>query len=121
MTILEQIKEQYSDEEFLIADGFDEAIIGVDKDFIICYDQDKCIEILSKDMNWEEAEEYFWYNTVGSYVGKKTPRFIKIFKKDPRGDEWRIQEYNRNRSQEDQVKTIEELNAKLEMDPDLIR
>jgi uncharacterized coiled-coil protein SlyX len=32
---------------------------------------------------------------------------------NPRGDEWRIEQFNRNRAVEDQVKTIEELNNKV--------
>ena len=115
MSILEQIKEKYPDEEFLLADGFDEAIIGVDKDLIICYDQEKCIEILSKDMSYEEASEYFWFNTVGAYVGDKTPKFIQLFKLDSRGVDWRIEQFNRNRAEKDQVKTLDELNERLDL------
>ena len=32
---------------------------------------------------------------------------------NPRGDEWRIEQFNRNRAVEDQVKTIEELDDKV--------
>ena len=32
---------------------------------------------------------------------------------NPRGDEWRIEQFNRNRAAEDQVKTIEELDDKV--------
>jgi hypothetical protein len=40
------------------------------------YSIEECIRILSKDMSPEEAEEYFWYNTAGAYVGEQTPLFI---------------------------------------------
>ena len=33
---------------------------------------------------------------------------------DPRGDEWRIEQFNRNRGIEDQVKPIEEMDKKVE-------
>jgi hypothetical protein len=70
----EEILEKYPDEEFLLADGFDEAIIGVDeKSMRIIYSISKSIEILMKDMSEEDAFEYFYYNVSGAYVGEKTP------------------------------------------------
>jgi len=71
--MLENIKQNYSDETFLIADGFDDAIIGVDTSMKLIYSVTKCIEILMKDMTEDEAYEYFEYNVSGSYMGKKTP------------------------------------------------
>ncbi len=65
--------EQY-EENFLKADGFDDAIIGVDETQMrLIYSVSKCIEILMKDMSEEEALEYFYFNVSGSYVGQKTP------------------------------------------------
>lgn len=75
-TLLDKIVEMCSDEEFLKADGFDEAVIGVDdKSRRLVYSIKKCIEILnSRDgMTNEEAVEYFDYNVSGAYVGEKTP------------------------------------------------
>ena len=70
------------DENILLADGFDDAIIGYIEraglPVIACYDKIKCIEILAKDMNYKDAEEYFYYNTLGAYVGEHTPCFITI-------------------------------------------
>jgi len=72
--MLDKIIEQYPDESFLKADGFDEAVIGFDsKSLRLIYSIDKCIEILCRDMEDEDAAEYFWYNVEGSYVGEKTP------------------------------------------------
>lgn len=72
--MLEQIIETYDDEEFLKADGFDDAIIGVDERTMrLIYSVKKCIAILMKDMPYEEAIEYFEYNVTGSYMGEKTP------------------------------------------------
>ena len=72
--MIEQIVEQYYDEEFLKADGFDEAIIGVDETTMrLIYSVSKCIEILMRDMSEEDAMEYFTFNVSGAYVGKKTP------------------------------------------------
>ena len=72
--MLELIKERYADEELMIADGFDDAIIGVDEnDMRIIYSVNKCIKILMKDIPEEEAIEYFYYNVSGAYIGEKTP------------------------------------------------
>jgi len=72
--MLDIIIERYQDEEILIADGFDEAVIGIDtKSMRLIYSVSKCIEILCGDMNEEDAIEYFEYNVSGSYVGEKTP------------------------------------------------
>ena len=69
-----QILENYPEDEFLFADGFDEAIIGVDERTMnILYSVSKCYEILEKDMTEEEAMEYFDFNVRGSYVGEHTP------------------------------------------------
>jgi hypothetical protein len=62
--------------EYLIADGFDEAIIGTVNDIVV-YSKIKCIEILKQDMSEEEAIEYYYFNVVGSYVGEKTPMFVE--------------------------------------------
>lgn len=65
------------DEEYLIADGFDDAIIGVATDFTIprvIYSVSKCLEILTmEDMSYEDAMEHFTYNVSGGYVGEQTP------------------------------------------------
>jgi hypothetical protein len=72
--MLEQIMEMYSEETFLKADGFDDAIIGVDESsYRLIYSVKKCIGILMKDMEYEDALEYFSYNVSGSYMGEKTP------------------------------------------------
>ena len=67
-------------EDMLFADGFDDALVGyierAGMPSIACYDKDKCIEILAKDMTYEEAVEYFYFNTAGAYVGENTPCFF---------------------------------------------
>jgi hypothetical protein len=72
--MIDSIIERYPDDSFLKADGFDEAIIGVDnKSMRLVYSVSKCIEILCRDMNEEDAIEYFDYNVSGAYMGEKTP------------------------------------------------
>jgi hypothetical protein len=76
MSILQDIIESYCDETFLKADGFDEAIIGVEEvSMRLIYSVSKCIDILiARDgMSWEAAAEFFNFNVSGSYMGAKTP------------------------------------------------
>lgn len=74
INMINEIIENYPEEEFLTADGFNDAIIGVDdKSMRIIYSVSKCLEILMKDMTDEEAIEYFEYNVSSAYVGEKTP------------------------------------------------
>ena len=72
--MIDSIVERYEDETFLKADGFDEAIIGVDETSSrLIYSVSMCIEILMRDMSEEDALEYFSYNVSGAYVGEQTP------------------------------------------------
>lgn len=75
--------ENYPDMDVLIPDGFEEAFVGVAHQFnntFAVFDRKKCIDILMRDMSWEEAEEYFCFNVEGAYVGESTPAFIQIAK-----------------------------------------
>lgn len=73
--MLEGIVEYFQDEEILKADGFDDAVIGIDIGTMrLIYSVTRCVEILivgGMDMN--DAIEYFDFNVRGSYVGEKTP------------------------------------------------
>jgi hypothetical protein len=82
MNLKEKLNEHIGDDySILLADGLDEAFIGIGWQFntpLAVYDRDKCIEILeSQGMTPEEAQEYFYYNTQGAYVGEQTPIFIE--------------------------------------------
>tara|TARA_R100000008_G_scaffold85991_1_gene77426 strand:+ start:1700 stop:2050 length:351 start_codon:yes stop_codon:yes gene_type:complete len=85
--------------KILLADGFDEAFIGVSETFgdnpRACYCYYKCLDLLMEDfiasdpsegkgdgivdfISWyDEAEQYFSYNVECSYVGDYTPAFVK--------------------------------------------
>lgn len=66
--------EEFPETGFLKADGFDEAITDVAfPSMRLVYSVAKCIEILSQEMTEEEAEEYFYFNVKGAYVGELTP------------------------------------------------
>ena len=73
--MIERIMEWFPEEEIILADGFDKAIIGVcNNDMRVIYSKSLCIDILMNEgMDEEEAIEYFEYNVSGSYVGEKTP------------------------------------------------
>lgn len=67
-------------DEALLADGMDEAIIGIAERCgmapVPAYSRSKIIEILSREMPGDEAEEYFEFNIAGAWVGEGTPVFI---------------------------------------------
>jgi hypothetical protein len=72
--MIEEIVEQYYGEEILKADGFDDAVIGIEEnDMRLIYSVSKCLKILELEMSNIDALEYFTFNVSGSYVGKKTP------------------------------------------------
>ncbi len=72
--MLDKILDWFPEEEILKADGFDDAIIGIDEETMrLIYSVSKCIEILCKEMDEEEAVEYFDFNVKGAYMGEKTP------------------------------------------------
>lgn len=84
MKNLEKIMSIYPEESFLIADGFDAAIIAIDTDSMrIIYDTEKCISIILSDKDkygcstFEQAVEYFDIKVKGSYVGERTPMFVE--------------------------------------------
>lgn len=73
-TMLQKILDEFPEESFLKADGFDDAIIGVEEHSMrLIYSVSKVIEILREDMSWEDAVEHFEYNISGGHVGEKTP------------------------------------------------
>jgi len=66
----------------LLADGFNEAILGMCIQFgqepVVAYNYNKCVEILKNrdGMDDSEAIEYMEYNVVGAYMGVNSPVFI---------------------------------------------
>ena len=74
--MLQSIIENFPDEEILLADGLDEAVIGIDeRSMRLIYSNTKVIAILMErdGMEMEDAVEHFEYNISGAYVGEKTP------------------------------------------------
>ena len=62
--MIEKIIDTFEGETFLKADGFDDAIIGVDESTMrLIYSVSKSIEILMRNnMSYEDALEYFYFN-----------------------------------------------------------
>ena len=79
---IELLKEENPD--YLMADGFDDAIVGTAERFgmhrVVLYDTTRCIDILMKrdKMTEEEAIDFFYYNVLGSWMGEYTPCFAEI-------------------------------------------
>ena len=79
---LEFIEDNYPD--VLIADGFDDAIMGIVERYgmnpVVLYNKNKCLKILQKrdGMTESEAIDFYYYNIVGAYVGEHTPCYAEI-------------------------------------------
>lgn len=58
------------------------AFVGIVERFglppIACYDYDGVIALYMRDgMTRDEAEEFFNFNTIGAWVGERTPCFVR--------------------------------------------
>ena len=70
---------QISNEDVLLADGFNTAVIGnCARTFKPIYSLSKMIDILiiDKDMDYTDAREYLDFNVIGAYVGNYTPIYL---------------------------------------------
>lgn len=77
---IEEFCEEYGPEDVLLADGLDEAFVGLTSDdgpTRAVYSTDRIIEILSRDMTRDQAWEYFSFNIESAYVGEHTPTYIR--------------------------------------------
>ena len=74
------------DPDALLADGWDEAIIGTTdswcsdgkRPFRVVYDAARIVDIMvARDgVTYEDAVEFFDFNIAGAYVGERTPVFV---------------------------------------------
>jgi hypothetical protein len=78
--ILDWLKSILDDEQdIMLADGLDEAFIGITEDEPprAVYDSQKVISILIRDgMTYDEAQEFFSFNIECAYVGPGTPLIL---------------------------------------------
>lgn len=78
--LTEKVTEALDEEEIALADGFADAFLGIGRQFgkpIAVYSRRKCIEILMRDMDEEQAEEYFEFNLAGAWIGETTPIYLE--------------------------------------------
>lgn len=79
---VEEIKELLAEcnPEARLADGFDDALIGVGRQFsryLAVYDYELCAQVLmAQGLTYEEAVEHLEFNVVGAWVGDGTPIFL---------------------------------------------
>ncbi len=78
--LLEQLAEE--NPEALLADGFEDAFIGIHRRFshppLAAYSYEECIEVLVRGgSSYEEAVEHFDFNVIGSWVGDGTPVYVQ--------------------------------------------
>jgi len=64
--------------EAMLADGFDECVMGYDKDGRVIYSVEEIIgTLMSRDgMTHEEAIEFYEFNIECAYVGEFTPIYM---------------------------------------------
>ena len=70
----------YPELELLQADGFDDAIIGLEPlSGKVIYDIDMMVQVLvtQEELTHEDAIEYLDYNVLNAYVGENTPIYIQ--------------------------------------------
>jgi hypothetical protein len=70
--------------EALLADGFDDAIVGIaercSQPPLVVYDAECCIKILQqRGLDADEAAEFFSFNVSGAWHGDHTPLFLWRF------------------------------------------
>lgn len=68
--------------------GFENCLVGVVEQFvsppILCCDKSKVIARLCEEgMDWEEADEFFYFNQIGARVGETTPCFLTLLSAAP--------------------------------------
>ena len=76
----DRMKEMLEDEAVVFPE-FEHCIAGVvlqanNGNRVVCYDYEKVIATLSKDMSEDEAIEHFYFNIAGAYLGEYTPCFL---------------------------------------------
>lgn len=79
--MLDDIIRNFPETEFLKADGFDAAVIGLEeKSGKLIYSARKIIQILIEEgMSEEDALDHYYYNVEGAYVGDLTPIYCFDF------------------------------------------
>lgn len=85
---LDSLMDRLADAEALLLEPqecFNKALIGIaergDGMLVAAYDEEKCIAALQQYNGWDydEAQEWFEFNTKGGYVGENSPVFVETW------------------------------------------
>jgi hypothetical protein len=84
MSNLDKLHEMYPELDLFKADGFDDAIIGLEPlSGKVIYDIDLMVSVLMEEgLDNVEAIEYLDYNVLNAYVGEQTPIYIQTVNDD---------------------------------------
>lgn len=68
------------DHDLIMMDGYDDCIVGVVERCgyppLVCYDREKVISKLAKDMSREDAEAWHYFNQARACWGEFAPMFL---------------------------------------------
>ena len=79
-------EDEYEEQELLFADGYDEAVIGFARQhtkLFVVYDYKKVMQILERDMDHDDAVDFFEHNMAGAWHGDSTPAYLIKKARDP--------------------------------------
>jgi len=78
MRNIDKLQDMFPEQEILQADGFDNAIIGLEPlSGKVIYDIQKMTMVLiDEGLTHEDAIEYLDFNVLNAYVGENTPLYI---------------------------------------------
>jgi hypothetical protein len=78
----DELMEVLAEEECLLAEGYEDALIGYTAGInrVAVYEVGKMIQIRMQEdgMSYDEAVECIEFNTIGAYVGEKTPVYVVL-------------------------------------------
>ena len=71
------------DPDILLLDGMDDALVGVGErcgqPTVAVYEEQRIIDVLARDMDPDEAAEFYQFNIAGAWVGERTPLILTRF------------------------------------------
>ena len=69
------------DPEILLADGYDDCLLGVtvkDGEWVALYNGYAIVAKLAEEIGWDEALDYAEFNIFGAYFGPRTPEYVWV-------------------------------------------
>lgn len=70
---INKIIEKYPEHEFMVIDGYDNAIVGVSTDIRLIYCEDAIIKTLMLEMCEEDAIDFYDFNIASAYIADNQP------------------------------------------------